>query len=100
MDLSGTADWDLDEQWDAHNLICEYACIFSQNDLDLGKTLIVKHSLKLIDPTLFKECYQHVSLGIYGEVKAHIQEMLDTGAIHPKACGQVPWCLYKRRMEN
>ena len=38
VDLYGTADWDPAEQWDAHNLKCQYACIFSQNDLDLGKT--------------------------------------------------------------
>ena len=26
--LSGTTDWDLAEQWEAHNIIYEYACIF------------------------------------------------------------------------
>ena len=30
----------------AQDLIHEYACIFSQNDLDLGKTSVVKHSIK------------------------------------------------------
>ena len=59
IDLSGTTDWDQAEQWDTHNWICEYACIFSQNDLDLGKTSIVKHSIKVTDSALFKECYQH-----------------------------------------
>ena len=38
-DLSGTKDWDSAEQQDAHNLNHEYACIFSWNDLDLGKTI-------------------------------------------------------------
>ena len=55
-DLSGTTDWDPAEQWDAHNLICEYACIFSWNDLASGKTSKVKHSIKLSDSTPFK-CY-------------------------------------------
>ena len=55
--LSGITDWDPVKQHEACNLICEYACIFSQNDLDLGKTLIVKHSIKLIDSTPFKEHY-------------------------------------------
>ena len=54
VDLSGTTDWDPAEQWDAHNLICEYACIFSWNDFDLGKTSVVKHSIMLTDPTPFK----------------------------------------------
>ena len=45
IDLLGTADWDPTVQQEAHNLICEHACIFSWNDLDLGKTLIIKHSI-------------------------------------------------------
>ena len=43
VDLLGTTDWDSAEQQDAYILICKYACIFSWNDLDLGKTSIVKH---------------------------------------------------------
>ena len=57
LDLSGIDNWDPQMQQEAQDLICEYACIFSQNDLDLGKTSIVKHSIKLNDPTPFKECY-------------------------------------------
>ena len=83
VDSSGITDWDLAEQWETHNLICEYACIFSRNDIDLGKTSIVKHVIRLTASTPFKECYQHFPLGMYEEVKAHTQEMLDTGAIHP-----------------
>ena len=51
IDLSGSYEWDPKIQQEAQDLICEYACIFSQNDLDLGKTSIVKHSIKLTDPT-------------------------------------------------
>ena len=73
VDTSGTADWDPAEQWDACNLVCEYACIFSQNDLNLGKTSIVRHSIKLTGSTLFKECYQCIPPGMCEEVKAQIQ---------------------------
>ena len=38
IDLLGIAHLDPTIQEDAYNLICEYACIFLQNDLDLGKT--------------------------------------------------------------
>ena len=79
--MSGIDDWDPQIQQEAQYLICEYACIFSQNDLDLGKTSIVKHSIKVNDPTQFKECYQCITPGIYDEVKTHIQDMLDVGAI-------------------
>ena len=57
VDLSGITDLDADEQHEACNLIHEYACIFSQNDLDSRKTLIVKHSIKLTDSKPFKKHY-------------------------------------------
>ena len=81
LDLSGIDEWEPQLQKGAQDLICEYAYIFSQNDLDLGKTSIVKHSIKVNDPTPFKECYQCIPPGMYNEVKAHIQEMLNVGAI-------------------
>ena len=52
--MLGIADWNPTVQQKAHNLIHEYACIFLWNDLDLGKTFIAKHSIKLTDPTPFK----------------------------------------------
>ena len=88
VDLLGTTDWDPAEQQDVSNLICEYACIFSQNDLDLGKTSIVKYSIKLTDSTPFKECYQCIPPGMYEEVEVHIWEMLDIGGIHSS---NSPW---------
>ena len=42
----------------------------------------------MTDSTPFKECYWHIPLGIYEEVKAHIQDMLDIGAICPS---NSPW---------
>ena len=81
IDLLGIADWDPTVQQEAHNLIHQYTCIFSRNDLDLGKTSIIKHSIKLTGPTPFKGCYRHIPPGIYEEVKTHIQEILDVGAI-------------------
>ena len=49
LDLSGIYEWEPQTQQEAQDLIHEYACIFSQNDLDLGKTSIVKHSIKVND---------------------------------------------------
>ena len=89
IDLSGIADWDPTLQQEAWDLIHEYVCIFSQNDLDLGKTSIIKHSIKFTDPTPFKEHYRCIPPGMYEEVKTHIQEMFDVGAIQPSSS---PWC--------
>ena len=40
------------------------------------------------DTTLFKEHYQCIPPGMYDEVKTHIQEILDVGAIGPS---NSPW---------
>ena len=61
---------------------------FFQNDLDLGKTSIVKHSIKVNDPIPFKEWYRCIPLGMYDKVKGHTQEMLDVGTIRPS---NSPW---------
>ena len=39
IDLSGIADWDPMIQQETHDLICEYACIFLQNDLEKHQSL-------------------------------------------------------------
>ena len=54
--LSGMEEWEPQLQQDTWDLICKFACIFSQNDLDLGKTSIVNNSIKVNDPVLFKSC--------------------------------------------
>ena len=88
VDLLGTTDWDPTEWQEAYNLICKYVCIFSLNDLYFDKTSIIKHSIKLTDPTPFKEWYRCIPSRMYEEVKAHIQEILDMGAICPS---NSPW---------
>ena len=83
IEMSGITDWNSTNQQEAYNMIHEYTCSFSWNDLDPGKTSIIKHFIKLTDPTPFKEYYRCIPPGMYDEVKAHRQEMLDIGAIHP-----------------
>ena len=81
-------EWECQLQQAAQDLLHEFACIFSQNDLDLGKTSIVKHSIKVNDSVPFKEQYRCIPPGMYDEVKEYIQEMLDVGAIRPS---NSPW---------
>ena len=94
-------EWQPQLHQDAWDLICEFSCIFSQDDLDLGKTSIVTHSIKVNDPVPFKEQYRHIPPGMYDEVKVHIQEMLSVGAIRPS---NSPWAsavvLVHKKMEN
>ena len=88
LNFSGMKDWEPSLQKAAQDFICKFTCIFSQDDLDLGKTSIVKHSSKVNDHVPFKEQSRHIPPGMYEEVKVHIQEMLDVGAIRPS---NSPW---------
>ena len=88
LNLSRMEEWDTQFQQAAQGLIHGFTCIFSHDDLDLGKTSIVKHSIKVNDPVPFKEQYRCIPPGMYEEVKVHIQEMLDVGAIRPS---NSPW---------
>ena len=59
----------------------EYASIFSMWDMDLGKTSLVKHNIRLMDNTPFKEYYQCIPLGMHEEVWEYLKEMLEIGVI-------------------
>ena len=61
---------------------------FSKNDLDMGRTNLVKHHIKLTDSLPLKEAYRRIPPQLYEEVKTHIQEMLELGAIIPS---NSPW---------
>ena len=83
--LSGSEELEPQLQQATGDLICEFACIFSQDDLDLGKPSIIKHSIKVNDPIQFNEQYRCIPPGMYDEVKVHIQEMwvpLDPPIVH------------------
>ena len=88
LDLTGITDWSEDEQREIKDLIIEYGSIFALKDLDLGKTDKVKHSIKLTDYTPFKERYRHIPPHQYEEVKQHLKEMLEIGAISES---KSPW---------
>lgn len=58
--------------------------ILSESELDtvkLGKTDIVKHSIKLEDENPFKLPYRRIPPGMYDKVRQHIKEMLHPGVI-------------------
>ena len=88
IDLSGLEDWSEHLQIEAKEMLKRNAKPFSKNDLDMGRTNSVKHHIKLTDPIPFKEAYRRIPPQMYDEVKAHIQEMLDLGAIRPS---NSPW---------
>ena len=73
--------WNEQQQQSVRTLIREYRHLFALTLNELGKTSLVQHDIKLDDKTPFKERYQRIPPHQYDEVKKHLQEMLDTGAI-------------------
>ena len=88
IDLMGLGEWSGNEQKEAQKLMTEYAGIFSMSNMDLGKTSLVKHSIRLTDSTPFKEHYQQIPPSMCKEVREHLKEMLEIGAIRPSLS---PW---------
>ena len=113
IDLSGLDDWPEHLQSEAKEMLKRNARVFSKTDMDMGRTNLVKHHIKLTDPVPFKESYRRIPPQMYDEVKAHIQEMLDLGAIRPsnspwasaivlvrKNDGRLRFCIELRRLNN
>ena len=113
IDLSGIENWPEHLQVEAKEMLKRNAKTFSKSDLDMGRTNLVKHHIKLTDPVPFKEAYRRIPPQMYDEDKAYIQEMLDLGAIRPsnspwasatvlvrKKDGRLRLCIDLRRLNN
>ena len=81
MYLQGLEEWPEAEQKQARELLLKWKHLFAHSDLDLGKTSLIKHQIELTDQMTFKEQYWHIPPHMYDDVKAHLQEMLDIGAM-------------------
>ena len=88
LDLSGIEHCNDEDQEGVWKLIKEFGFLFALNDLDLGKTSIVKHTIKCTDYTPFKERYCRILLHQFDEFKKHLHEMLEIEAIR---CSNSPW---------
>ena len=81
LDLSGAQAWTDQEKQEIRDLLTEYNDLFTLDDLELGKTSLLKDSFKLMNDTPFKERYQRIPLHQCKEVKKHLKEMMKIGAI-------------------
>ena len=84
LDLQGLKEWPKSEQMQARELLLKWEHLFVHSDLNLGKTARIKHKIEVTDWMPFKDCYWCIPPNMYNDVRAHIQEMLDIGAI-PKS---------------
>ena len=54
----------------------------------MGHTSVVKHKIRLDNYTPFKERYRRIPPNLFDEVRNHLREMLEIGAIW---CSSNPW---------
>ena len=81
LDLTGYDDWTQDQHDMMDAVIERYHHIFAVEDLELGRTDLVKHEIKLTNYVPFKEQYRRIPPHQYEEVHKHLDEMLRMGAI-------------------
>ena len=81
IDLSGTNNWDPEYIEQTRELFKDYTHIFALESLDMGHTSVVKHKIKLDNYTPFKERYHRIPPNLFDEVRNHLKEMLEIGAI-------------------
>ena len=81
LDLKSIQDWTEEEQGNVKQLLTEYNDIFALSSMELGKTDIVKHTIKVTNPVPFKERYQRIPPHQFEEVRKHLKEMEEIGAI-------------------
>ena len=58
----GTAEWTEEQRYRVKSVIEKYSFLFAMNSLDLGRTDLIKHQIKLKDYTPIKERYRRMPL--------------------------------------
>ena len=81
LDLTGYDEWTPEQCKATDEVIEKYHHIFAVENLELGHTDLVKHEIKLTNYVPFKERYQRIPPHQYEEVRKHLDEMLQIGAI-------------------
>ena len=89
LDLSSLDQWAPKMADKACQLLAEYHDVFSLDPAELGCTHSTEHAIKVTDDTPFKECFRHIPPPLVDEVRDHLREMLESGAIRPS---QSAWC--------
>ena len=89
LDLSGLASLAPKLADKACQLLAKYHDIFSLDPAELGCTHLTEHTIKVTDDTPFKEHFRQIPPPMVEEVRNHLKEMLESGAIRPS---QSAWC--------
>ena len=71
----GTKGWTNEQYEEARALLVKYSFLFTMDSMDLGKTDLVKHHIKLTTYTPIKDRYRRIPPQQYEEVQKHLKEM-------------------------
>ena len=88
LDLSGLEGWPGTNHASTHALLTGYHDIFSLKPGELGCTGLAKQEIRVVDDEPFKERLLRIPPPMVEEVRVHMKEILESGAIHPS---QSPW---------
>ena len=87
--LDQLVDWTPELAQKFERSLMEYHDIFSLDKNEIGCTDAAEHVIELLDEEPFKEKFRRIAPPLLDEVREHLQEMLDGGAIRPS---QSAWC--------
>ena len=100
LDISSLDQWAPKMADKARQLLAKYHDVFSLDPAELGCTHSTEHAIKVTDDTPFKEHFRRIPPPLADEVRDHLREMLESGAIRPS---QSAWCnavILVRKMDS
>ena len=60
LDITGLDSWTKEQKIQIKKVFEDYNDVFALNPLELGRTSLVKHTIKVVDPKPFKERYRRI----------------------------------------
>lgn len=66
-------------------LLQKHSNVFSQGEGDIGCATVVEHQIHLTDDVPIRQRYRRLPPSQYDQVKAHIQQLLETGIVKPSS---------------
>jgi len=84
----------------ARQVLGNWKHVFSTGPSDIGHCNLVKHHITFDNHVPFKQPYRRIPPGMYEEVRQHIKEMLECGAIRESNSPYSSNCVLVRKKDN